>query len=164
MKGFVIFDTNIEKEKRFVVKRKTVTDALAGGLIKIKDLKIIRQAWIITDSENRYTGRIRETVSDNKTFYEHTVKHRVYKNGSKGDLEVTTEIDKDTFELLLRKYKNVPLQSKKRFYINDHTGDYGKYIITVDFPDNNADNAYVEYELKDGEKDINNFIKPSWLV
>ena len=162
--SFIKFETTPESEKRYTMKASSFQLAVTSGAIKIYKMLQIDQKWIMEG--DRYTGRIRKTVDvttkkKNKLInYEHTVKHHV----SKGlDYEVTTDINAEDYALLSKVYKDKLLQSKLRIYVTDHTGDYDKYIITVDIPDDKPEICWVEFESNDSNVEKEKFVKPSWV-
>ena len=163
-KTLLKFDVTPESEKRYTISINDFQLAVTSGSIKIYKILNIEQRWIMEG--DKYNGRIRKTIDstpnnkDKSPKYEHTVKHHV----SKGmDYEITTDINSEDYALLGKLYKDKKLQSKLRVYVKDYTGDYDKYIITVDIPDDNPEICWVEFESNTSNVEKQNFKKPDWI-
>lgn len=163
-KTYLKFDTTAESEKRYTIKADAFRLAVTSGAIRIYKVFKIEQRWIMKGDS--YRGRIRKTTDlmpaskEATPVWEHTVKHRVTKGV---DYEVTTEINEGDYVLLSKLYKDIPLQSKVRIYVVDQSGNYNKYTITADLPDDNPEICWIEFESNSSNVEKDGFKKPSWV-
>lgn len=163
-KTFIKFDVTPESEKRYTMKSKAFKEAIKSGAIKIYKILNIEQRWIM--GGEKYTGRIRKTIDSTPTNkdktpkFEHTIKHHIAKGM---DYEITTDIEAHDYKILGNLYKDKLPQSKLRVYVVDQSGNYDKYTITVDFPEDQPEICWVEFETNTSNVEKDGFKKPDWV-
>ena len=168
------FDTRVEEEKRFEIPVDDFKKAIFNRVITMYKAIEIEQVWFghgpnynarIRQTRIRYNHKIPSTMTSNDAdimnfLWEHTVKHHITKTA---DYEITTELTKEDYNLLKKIYKEEKVQTKVRFYLKQNNGENEDYIITADFPTDNPDICWIEFETKPEITEPQKFKKPEWI-